>query len=142
MDLVNGQSYDWESIEVNLPYGPIIQIESIEYGDKQEAEANYGRGDKPTGFGQGNYSAEGKLTIKREELIKLEAYRVAQKKASIYKLPLFPIVVSYANDDQLTIVDVLPQCKFTERQTSPKQGDKSVNVDLSFIVLAPIVWGA
>ena len=138
--MINGRNYDWESIEVNLPSGPVLQIEAIEYGDKQEAEAIYGKGTAPVGYGQGNYSAEGKMTLKREELNRLEAYARKQGK-TIYTLPLFPIVVSYANSDQPSISDKLNQVKLTERNTSPKQGDKAINVELSFIILGGIEWG-
>jgi len=139
--MINGRNYDWESIEIILPHGPLVQVESIEYGDKQEAEAIYGKGARPVGYGRGNYSAEGKLTIRREELSRLEAYARSLGK-NIYTLPPFPIVVSYANEDQPQICDRLQQCQFTERSTSPKQGDKSVNVDLSFLILGGIEWGA
>ncbi|GAB6100438.1 hypothetical protein JCM16358_23170 [Halanaerocella petrolearia] len=136
---VNGKSYDWESISIKLPYGTMIAIESIEYSDEKETEANYGKGSNPYGYGEGNYSAEGKLTIRREEFEKFVDY-VKQNSETLYGLDPFPITVSYANDDQPITTDKLPKCKFKSNSTSTSQGDKKVNVEKDFVILAPIEW--
>lgn len=136
---VNGKSYDWESISIQLPHGTLIAVESIEYSDGKEVEANYGKGSNPYGYGEGNYSAEGKLSLAREEFERLLGH-IKKNSKTLYGLKPFPIIVSYANDDKATVVDKLPKVKFNSNSTSGSQGDKKINVEKDFIVLAPIEW--
>ncbi|MDI3547887.1 MAG: hypothetical protein PWR10_1539 [Halanaerobiales bacterium] len=137
--MINGKNYSWEDITIQLPYGTLIDIEDIEYSDEKETEANYGKGSNPTGYGEGNYSANGKLTLKREEFQRLLDY-VKKNSKTLYGLDPFPIIVSYANDDQPTVTDKLPLCKFTSTKNGSSQNDKKVNVELEFIILKPIEW--
>lgn len=137
--MINGMRYSWEDITVHLPHGPLLDIESIEYSDSVEKEAIYGKGSMPRGYGIGNYEGEGKLTLKREEFNRLMDYVRAQK-TSLYRLPPFNITVSYANDDQPITTDRLKGVSFTETSTSASQGDTSVNVELSYIILNGIDW--
>ncbi len=39
-----------------------------------------------------------------------------------------------------TITDVLPGCKLTSINNAPKQGDKTVEVEINFAILEPIKW--
>lgn len=137
--MINGVRYSWEDITVNLPHGPLLDIETIEYSDSQDKEAIYGRGSMPRGYGIGNYEGEGKLTLKREEFNRLMDYVRAQK-TSLYRLAPFNISVSYANDDQPITTDRLKGVTFTETSSSASQGDTSINVELSFIILNGIDW--
>lgn len=137
--MINGQNYSWEDITIQLPYGTLVGIEDIEYSDEKELEANYGKGSNPTGYGVGNYSGSGKLTLKREEFQRLLEH-VKQNSDTLYGLKPFPIIVSYANDDQSSITDKLPYCKFTTTKSSGSQGDKKINVELEFTILKPIEW--
>lgn len=131
---INGKKYSWEDISVVLPIGEAIGIDSIEYSDGQEVEATYGKGSGAIGYGVGNYSAEGKMTLLKEEADKLIAY--AQKNGgSLYRLKPFPIVASYANDDQPTATDELKSCKIKKVSDSRKQGDKKTTTDIEFDIL-------
>jgi len=132
--MINGKKYSWEDISVTLPYGIVIDIQNIEYSDEKELEAVYGKGSNPTGYGVGNYSAEGKVSLLKEESNKLVDYVKKQKK-SLYGIPPFTIVVSYANDDQLTKTDVLKACKITKVSNSSGQGDKSVKIEYELAIL-------
>lgn len=130
--MINGRVYDWESITVGLPTGTLIGIQSIEYKDSKEKEMVYGKGAAPVGRGEGNYKAEGKLTVSRDEYQNILDYCKQVGKA-FFRLPPFPITVGYANDEEATRTDVITDVVFTERSISPKQGDKSLTKDLSFI---------
>lgn len=132
--MINGKRYGWEDITIRLPHGPLLDVDSIEYSDKKEIEPVYGKGSSPRGYGTGNYSAEGKITLLREEYLRLVAHAKARG-VSFYGLPPFTITVSYANEDQPTTTDVLRGCKITERSSSASQGDQSVKVELSIIIL-------
>lgn len=137
--MINGKRYAWEDISVHLPIGQLLDIENIEYSDKQGVEATYGTGAMPRGYGMGNYSAEGKLTLKREEFLRLVDYGKTLGR-SIYRLPPFPVSVSYANEDEAITTDRLKSVKFTETSTKAGQGDTSISVDLSLIILGGIAW--
>lgn len=134
---INGRKYDWESITINLPHGELIGVDSIDYSDKVNIERQYGKGSMPIGYGQGNYEAEGKLSLLRDEYEKL-LENAKGKSKPFFKMDPFSITVSYANKDEEVKTDTLPSCLFTERSRAAKQGDTSIKVELSFLVLDPI----
>ncbi len=41
---INGNSYDWESIEIRLPHGVAVNIQEISYNDEADIEEHYGKG--------------------------------------------------------------------------------------------------
>lgn len=137
--MINGKRYAWEDISIRLPHGLLLDVESIEYSDKKEVEAVYGKGSNPRGYSAGNYSAEGKLTLLREEFNRLLDH-VRSLGVTLYNLPPFPITVGYANEDEPATTDVLKGCKITETSNSNSQGDQSVKVDLSLKILGGIDW--
>ena len=136
--MINGKKYDWEDINIMMPHGLAIGITEINYSDERGIEARYGRGSVPRGYGRKNYSANGSLTLDRDEF---ERFKLTMG-GSIYRVKPLPIVVNYAANDQLPIVDVLPSCKFTKQEISHKQDeDNTGQVKLEFVILEPIKWG-
>ncbi|MDQ7790053.1 MAG: hypothetical protein U1D96_05395 [Eubacteriales bacterium] len=137
---INGKTYDWEDIDVRLPgMGSLVGIDGIEYSDQKDIELAHGRGSNPRGYGAGNYSAEGKLTLSKEahrDLIKLAKARGK----SIYTLPPFDIPVNYANEDQPTTTDILRGVKIKKQSGSASQGDKSLKVELELVIVGGIRW--
>lgn len=138
--MINGKKYGWEDITVTFPQGVMVGISEIEYSDKKETEAIYGKGSNPVGYGEGNYSAEGKAKMTKEEFENFKVSLMATSGKALYRHTPFPIIVSYANDDQPTVTDTLPACKITSMSNAPKQGDKTVDVEIQFVVLKPILW--
>ncbi|MDK2903505.1 MAG: hypothetical protein PWQ93_1424, partial [Clostridiales bacterium] len=63
-----------------------------------------------------------------------------KNKKGTYNLAPFTAVVSYSNEDEPVTTDTLKQCKFTEQSLSAAQGDKSVKVELSMLILGGINW--
>lgn len=135
--MINGKKYSWEDITINLPHGTLVDVKDIDYSDKKEIEPVYGKGSNPTGYAEGNYSAEFKLTIARDEFDKFNDYAKSQAK-SLYRLPPFPITASYASETSSTKTDTLPACKITDIKNSAKQGDKGIDVEISGKILNPI----
>jgi hypothetical protein len=134
---INGRTYDWESININLPHGEVIGVQDIEYSDKVGHEAIYGKGSQPIAYGRGNYEGEGKVSLLRDEYDKLVQYAKNQG-GGIFNMAPFPITVSYANQDGAVKTDTLPDCIWNERSRSGSQGDTSLKVELSFLILSPI----
>lgn len=136
MSKINGKHYDWSDVNIYLP-GLTLELQEISYDDELEKEVFYGKGNKPKGFGTGNYKSSGKLSMFREEYYKLLDY-CRQNSVSLYNLVIDKIVVSYANDNYPSQVDTLPNVTFTKSSNKAAQGDKSLKVDLDFIIAGVI----
>ncbi|KEQ23427.1 hypothetical protein [Paenibacillus tyrfis] len=136
--MINGKLYDWESITVGLPYGTAIAISGIDYDDELAGELAYGKGAAPVGYGNGNYTASAKITLLRDEFNKLLDFARSQGQA-LYRLPLFPITVSYANDGERTRTDEIRGCKFTKAAHKGAQGDTKLEVELEILVTGKII---
>ena len=135
---VNGNLYDWESVEVQLPGGVAVGITNISYSDERPIEARYGKGNVPRGYGRKNYKATGSMELDRDEA---EALREALG-GSVYNSKPFQIVVSYGNDDMPTVTDTLPAVKITKNDTSAGQdNDNAGALKHDLTILAPIKWG-
>ena len=131
--LVNGKAYDWADVDIKLP-GLTIQLQEISYDDELEKELVYGKGQKPRGYGEGNYKSEGKISLLRDDYDALLDYCKSKKKP-LLKLVIPKIVVSYANEGDRTRSDVLNTVTFTKRSNKAAQGDKSIKVDLDMIIV-------
>ena len=135
---INGNDYDWESMEIRLPHGTAVNITEISYSDEAPIEGHYGKGGKPRGYGRKNYKASGSMNL---DLAEFEALKQGLG-GSIYRAKPCQVVVGYANDDMPTVTDTLPDVKFTKIDTSGKQGDDKVGArKLDFTILSPIKWG-
>lgn len=136
MGRVNGRNYDWSDVRVKFPDFE-MEVQEISYDDELEKEAKYGTGNKPRGFGTGNYKASGKLSLLLEDYDALTEY-AKSKGIGIYDLVIPKIVVSYANDLLPVQTDVLPQVTFTKKSHKAAQGDKTIKVDMDFIIVGVI----
>lgn len=133
--MINGVKYAWEGITVNASQGEMIDIKDISYDESREKEALYGKGSHPVGYGKKNYSASGKLTLRREELLQWEQH----EGKNVLDLSPFPITVSYAAEGMDTTTDVLRQCVITTRNgMGAAQGDGEITVDLDFLILGGV----
>ncbi|MCD7947206.1 MAG: hypothetical protein LUG13_02755 [Oscillospiraceae bacterium] len=112
--------------------------QEISYDDEQEKEESYGKGNRPRGYGTGNYKASGKLSLLRDDYDDLLAYCKA-KSIAFYGLEIPSIVVSYANQGGRTIIDELKQVHFTKRSNKAAQGDKTLTVDIDLLIVGGIV---
>jgi len=136
--MVNGNSYDWESVEIMLPSGLAVAVTDISYDDERPIEERYGRGSLPHGYGRGNYKASGKMTLDLEEATRLQL----SLGGSVYDSPPFPIIVCYGTDGLPIITDTLPLVKIVKTSSGAKQGEANVGVrEYDFTCIAPIVWG-
>lgn len=136
--MINGKVFDWEDVSIGLPHGVAVGIKDISYDDELEVEQAYGKGNKAMGYGTGNYKSSGKMTLFREEYDKLLEYAKSTGKA-FYRVPPFPVTVSYANDGQPVSTDVLRGCKINKRSWKNAQGNKELTVDLDFVITDSIV---
>lgn len=135
--IVNGKAYDWGDVDIKLP-NLSIQVQEISYDDELEKELAYGKGQKPRGYGEGNYKASAKLSLLRDDYDELIDYCKKQK-VGLYKLQIPKIIVSYANAGGKTISDVINKVSFNKTSHKASQGDKNLKIDLDLIVAGTIV---
>ena len=134
---VNGKAYDWGDVDFKIP-GLNIEIQEISYDDELEKEAAYGTGQRPRGYGEGNYKASGKLSLLRDDFDSLLDF-CRRTETPLYRL-LFPkIAVSYANDGGRTRTDILNKVTFTKSSQKAAQGDKTLKVDIDLLIVGEII---
>lgn len=130
---INGREYEFADVTVIGAGRDILGLRGIEYGESQEKELSYGKGNKPTSIQKGNKSYSGTLTVKQSEVIGLEEQSASK---SILDLQI-NIAVCYGNPskDERMRTDTLFGVEFTEVPKGMKQGDKEQEIALPFIYL-------
>lgn len=134
---VNGISYGWGDVDVKIP-GLDLVVQEISYDDEQEMEESYGKGNKPRGYGKGNYKASGKLSMHRDDYDDVLDYCKA-KGIPFYGIELPSVVVSYGNTGGRTRIDELKRVVFVKRSHKAAQGDKTLSVDIDLMIVGGIV---
>lgn len=103
-------------------------------------EEVYGRGNKPRGYGTGNYKASGKISMLRDDYDDFLAWCKA-KGVPFYKVDIPSVVVSYANEGERTRIDELKKVKISKRSNKAAQGDKKLTVDLDLMIFGGVIQG-
>ena len=134
---VNGISYGWGDVDVKIP-GLNLVVQEISYDDEQEKEESYGMGNKPRGYGKGNYKASGKISLHRDDYDDVLDFCKA-KGIAFYGMEIPSMVVSYANLGGRTRIDELKRVVFTKRSHKAAQGDKTLSVDIDLMIVGGIV---
>ena len=134
---VNGINYGWGDVDVKIP-GLNLVVQEISYDDEQEMEESYGRGNRPRGYGKGNYKASGKMSMLRDDFDDVLDYCKATGK-SFYNVELPSVIVSYGNPGGRTRIDELKRVVFVKRSHKAAQGDKTLTVDIDLMIVGGIV---
>lgn len=134
---VNGKAYDCGDVDVKVP-GLVLNVQEISYDDELEMEEVYGRGNKPRGYGTGNYKASGKISMLRDDYDDFLAWCKA-KGVPFYKVDIPSVVVSYANEGERTRIDELKKVKISKRSNKAAQGDKKLTVDLDLMIFGGVI---
>jgi len=129
--LINGKSYEWADIILNLLGVPIAGITAIMYGEKQDMKNIPGAGNRVVSRGYGNIEANAKITLLMEEV---EAIQLVAPKGNIMAIPEFNITVVYLDPLLVTKVHTLRNVRFTGNQRDVKQGDTSIGVEMDLII--------
>lgn len=129
---VNGNRYDFSSVEFNLRGRTYVGIKEIQYSDELEPGDVRGTLPQRVGRTRGEYKTEGSCTMYRQEFDEL----VADLGDGFGEVP-FDAVVTYANDGQPTITDKLVGCRIKKAENSHSQGTDplEVKLDLDFMYL-------
>ena len=125
---IRDRTYSWGDVDVKIP-GLVLVVQEISYDDEQDMEESYGKGNRPRGYGKGNYKASGKMSMLRDDYDDVLAYCKA-KGVPFYGLEWPSVVVSYANEGERTRIDELKKVVPIKRSHKAAQGDKSLTVEL------------
>lgn len=129
--LINGKSYEWADIIVNVLNLPIVGITNIEYEEKQGMENIYGAGRFPVSRGYGKIEPTAKMTILMEELENIQSVAPLGR---IQDIPEFDIVVMYVDSALVTRKHVLKNVRFMNNKRASSSGDTSIPVELELII--------
>lgn len=136
--IVNGKVYSWGNVDFKLPGFEDLQIQSIDYDDEMERELAYGSGHMPAGYGEGNYKPSAKMSLLRDDYNDL-LDMCKRCNVALYKLKFPKVIVSYANDGEPAVTDVISNVMLQKSSHSNSQGDKSLKVDVDLFVYGKIV---
>lgn len=139
--MINGKQFDWGDITISLlPITPVLfTAKTISWDEEFEAEAIYGKGRTPVGYGKGNWKASGKLEMLKGEF---EALALICPNGILNLDPRNALInVLYSNSLDGTIpltTTTLKGIRFTKISESANQGDKELTVALDFLILGNI----
>lgn len=136
--LVNGKMFDWGDITISLvPLSlAVFTAKEISWDEEFEAEAIYGKGRTPVGFGKGNWRASGKIAMIKNEF---ESLALIAPRGILNMDPrMTHINVLYSDSfDSVSPISTttLSGIRFTKISEAANQGDKELKVTLDFIIL-------
>ncbi|MGL5955352.1 MAG: hypothetical protein ACRC0X_01915 [Brevinema sp.] len=139
--MINGKMFDWGDITISLlPISPMIfSAKTISWDEELEAEAIYGKGRVPIGYGKGNWKASGKLEMLKNEF---EPLALIAPKGILNLDPRHTLInVLYHNAVEGSVpmtTTTLQGIRFTKIAETASQGDKELKVALDFIILGDI----
>jgi hypothetical protein len=133
--MINGFTYDFESIKLMLPTGLTLGCESIDYGDEKGDEVVTGSNGLPLGIGRGEYKGTCKMELQRFEYDKLNLFSATS--GGFYNMPPIPVIASYGNFGQAPVTDSL-LVHFTKRSTKGAKGDTNLVVSIEGVLTAPM----
>ncbi len=118
-----GKLAGWSSITVNVLGRDVEGITELEYKDEKEMNNEYGAGEFPIGQSEGNYKAEGSITLYKEEIAALT--ESLPKGMYIQDIPAFDITVQYRYGLKL-YTDVMRNCRLKNNGVAVKQNDGTI----------------
>lgn len=134
--LINGKSYEYADIIVNIMGVPIVGITSIDYEEKQGMENIYGAGRNPVSRGYGKIEPTAKITLLMEEV---QAIQLVAPLGRIQDIPEFDISVIYVDAALIPVKHKLRNVRFMNNVRGSKSGDTSIPVEME-LILSHIEW--
>lgn len=134
---INGAYYDFSSIEAVLgTIGVCINLADINYSQKLDPGVFRGTGAKVRGRTRGTYTAEGNLTIYKEDYERLKFSLAAKSLGQGYMTAAFIIVVTYRSYGAFVpVVDTLRGCRITSEDNNHSQGNNALVVKLNLSIM-------
>lgn len=134
--LINGKSYEWADIVVNVLGVPVVGITAIDYEERQGMENIYGAGRFPVSRGYGKVEPTAKITLLMEEL---ETIQSVAPNGRIQDIPEFDISVVFLDAALVTRTHKLRNVRFMNNNRRTASGDTSIPVEIDLII-SHIEW--
>jgi len=129
--LINGKSYEWSDIIINILGVPFAGVTAIEYEDMQDMENVMGAGNRPVSRVYKNFVPTAKVTLLMEEL---EAIQAVAPQGVIQRIPEFDITVAFADTAIPIRVHTLKNCRFKNNTRKVAQGNGAIACELEVII--------
>jgi hypothetical protein len=129
--LINGKSYEWADIIINILGVPFAGVTAIEYEDNQEMENVYGAGNRPVSRAYGNFKPTAKVTLLMEEL---ESIQAVAPGGVLQRIPEFDITVAFVDTALSPRVHTIKNCRFTKNLRKVTQGDTHIACEVDLII--------
>jgi hypothetical protein len=136
--LINGVSYSWADIILNIMGQPIAGVSAINYSDKREKQDNHGAGANPVARTYGKKTSNASITL---DVLEVEALQNAAPDGDISRIPPFTVPVCFVNEAGVLVTHKLMNVEFLENKRDMKRDDMEISIDLPLIV-SHINWKA
>lgn len=134
--LINGKSYEWSDIVLNILGVPFAGVTAIEYSETQEMENIYGAGRNPVSRGYGRKVPTAKVTLLMEEVENIQA---VAPNGLLMDIPEFDIVVAYIDTALVPRKHKLRNVRFMNNARNSQANNTSIPVELD-LILSHIEW--
>lgn len=134
--LINGKSYEWSDIVLNIMGVPIVGITSVEYSETQDSQNIYGAGRRPVSRGYGAIEASAKITLLMEEVENIQSVAPL---GNLVDIPEFDIVVAYIDTANTKRTHKVRNVRFKNNVRTVNQGDQSIPVEME-LICSHIEW--
>jgi len=131
LPLVNGKSYEWADIIINILGVPFAGVTAIEYEEKQDIKNIMGAGNRPVSRSYGNFTATAKVTLLMEEVENIQ--KVAPG-GVLQRIPEFDITVAYVDSALAPVKHTIKNCRFTTNNRKVTQSADSIACEMELIV--------
>ena len=132
---VNGVFYGWARFETTLAGARLVAFKSIEWDDGVEREMVYGAGQAPLGAGDGNYSANVKMTVLLEDF---EDVLLPQLGEPVYAHEPFDATLTYSKPGGKVVRRDLKGIRLNKISEKNAQGDKEAPVEIEAMAFGGI----
>lgn len=132
--LVNGNRYDFTSIEILINGVPYRGVKSIDYKDSLATQKQYGTSARPLGRNRGVYDASGALEMFKEDFSVVAPVLAALGNGGLGEAN-FLILATYADFGAPTVTDTLIGCRIKGVDESHAQGGEAVTVKLDLDIM-------
>lgn len=105
--LINGTSYSWSQIKINILGSAPVGVTKISYKTDQEVSYQYGLGNKPISRGLGKEKSEASITLSMKEVQNL---REKSPTGQVPGMDLGDVVVSFLPKGGKIVTQTLHNC--------------------------------
>jgi len=139
MASINGITYNWSNLTVNVDGTSITGITAITYKEDQTIDNVYGAGTQPIGRSYGKVTPTASITLLLEEVEKI---RAKSPTGRLQDAPVFDIIVMYGDTSkgQKIVTHRLRNAQIKNNgQTAKASDSNSYEVELE-LVISGIEW--